>query len=358
MRDLRWPTEVRGKGNKAATAASWLNRLLAACKMGTITGITVVGGTGKLEATTEGTNLVIDPKGTPGESPAPMHPFKIYQPTNVSDFTTGFTFLGTDGTATVCNIDATKPTDFTTVPPTVNPSESWRFWAVRTGKCSVRPIYSMPSSYYGLVNYSEIVDVTENADTWVGNYISSYDDPLTTTAFPPLISSAPLSNPSVWGGLALWIQITPDTSDVDYLTVAIAGAKIQSGENPGSSTPVFPAGPNVIPIGIVWTPGSTDGNASFVEQFLFDHATNRFPPGNGNFGSGGVMNFRGTYETFDASTAPDDLADQVFYPGDVVVVTNSDPDNPSITRELWQFNYTTPYTWSIPGPSSDWAQIL
>jgi hypothetical protein len=43
--DSIWPTEVGGGSN----AASWLNRLLRACKRATITDVTVVGGTAKIQ---------------------------------------------------------------------------------------------------------------------------------------------------------------------------------------------------------------------------------------------------------------------------------------------------------------------
>ncbi len=66
MTNLRWPTPVRGKSNKAAGAASWFNRLLEACKMGTITDVKVVGGVGKMVQSPMGTTLIIDPKVTGG----------------------------------------------------------------------------------------------------------------------------------------------------------------------------------------------------------------------------------------------------------------------------------------------------
>ena len=62
MTDLRWPTQVRGNTTKAAGAASWLNRLLDACKMGTIVNVVVTGGSGKMVQRPEGTTIIIDPK--------------------------------------------------------------------------------------------------------------------------------------------------------------------------------------------------------------------------------------------------------------------------------------------------------
>lgn len=287
----------------------------------------------KVEQTTRGVRFhaKIPPVAKAVVPAAKKHPFEIYQPTNYADFATGITFLDSTGTPTVCNIDATKPTDFTAVPPTVNPSESWRFLAVRTGQCEVRPNYSIPVYYDGLANYSDVQDVMTNADDFVGDFIDGYDDPLTTTRNPPLISPvSPSTYPDDFTGLVLWIKITPDTSDSDYPTVAIAGA-------PAIVPNIFPkTGPNIIPIGVAWSPGSFTASEGFIQQFIFDHARNRFPPGNGNFGNatlggsgaGGVVNFRGRCVwAFPGDNDPEDLLSQVFYPGDWILEDN----DPSIT---------------------------
>ena len=283
------------------------------------------------------------------KAPAPMHPFKIYQPTNYASFAAGIAFLDpSSGVGSVCNIDATKPTDFTAIPPTVNPTtDAWRFWAVRTGDVEVRPLYSS-QDYYGVdgTNWGVKLTVENNADGVFIDYAEGYDAPTTDTNNPPLIiPDAPGGNFLI--GMALWIQITPDASGADYPSAAIAGCACFEGFSPQWS--LYPGfgngmqGPNMVPIGIVYANGLSDTNPPWylgvpvVKQELFDHAINRYSPGTGNFMvginytttprtnymAGGAMNFRGV-ATWDKVSAydcsPTDLEDQVFYPGDVINV--------------------------------------
>ena len=359
MTDLRWPTQVRGKSSKAARAASWLNRLLDACEMGTIVDVKVIGGSGKMVQRPEGTTLIIDPKVSAAES-TPMHPFKIYQPTNFASFATGITFLDpTSGVGTVCNIDATVPTNFASVPPTVNPlTDDWRFWAVRSGYVEIRPVYSIP---YGDASPDGIV-IGYNQQVFTGSDgISAevtnqpFDDPTTETLFPPLILNGDLSVESSASYL-FWIKIIPDTNGSEYTNVKIAISKIGvGGFYTASQTPTM------IPIGsLVLTFNENFGVVKLpyiVAQQLFDNVQFRFPVGNGNFGGGGVMNFRGIWDSVNDTTAPADLKDQVFYPGDLITIIGS----PAGGNSIYQLMDNYPVMWDIPGgpPSSGaWEMIL
>ena len=292
------------------------------------------------------------------------HPFKIYQPTNYAQFATGITFLGTDGTPTTCNIDATKPTDFTATPPTVNPTtDAWRFWAVRSGLITLRPIYSIIRVFTpdnSDLGYNYIVD--ENSDGISSFYsFNEFDNPTTSTSNPPLIMSG---NPDPYsGGIAFefWIKITPDTNGAEVPSAAIA-ARTTNDSEPTKDGILPASSPNMIPIGSVFQ--SFDLSSfipsmypEVVSQTLFDNVLNRFPPGNGNFGSGGVMNFRGVYQKSSATFTPDDLDQQVFYPGDCVFVTNA--GGVDRARSLYQYTAVNADFWDgDPFFSGNWKFIF
>jgi hypothetical protein len=106
-----------------------------------------------------------------------------------------------------------------------------------------------------------------------------------------------------------------------------------------------------------------------VQQNVFDHILNRFPPGNGNFGyvygggfnpntlntfSVGAMNFRGVISTHAVGLNPIDLGTQIFYPGDCVTYVSG-----SNAGTIYQYINTYPYVFpETPGASNGWNQIL
>ena len=305
----------------------------------------------------------------------PMHPFKIYQPTNYASFATGITFLDpSSGVGTVCNIDATKPTDFTSNPPTVNPSESWRFWSVRTGLVAVRPIYSLPEATdpdgYGLGMQIPAFNNSDGVAPFASNSGYQFDDPTTNTINPPLIISGPIGT-----GMFVWAAVTMDSSASDFPDISISAA-------PYSGVFYYSPVPrqDKVPVGWVIPSFNIDemGNSGapyWVNQILFDNAWNLFPPGNGNFGSGGVMNFRGKI-LLSPSTGeyddliPTDLGYQVMYPGDIVTQygTRGFDILPNITVKMFQYCGTEPSFIPYLVPSggsvfsglehnSDWKEI-
>ena len=268
----------------------------------------------------------------------PFYPFKIYQPNNFSSFATGITFLGQDGTPTVCKIDATQPTNFGSNPPTVNPTtDAWRFWSVRCGQVECRPIYTNIGLYQ--VTNSQDNAIIGTPNNWgykynvfrgtdgVSPYYTSpglgdskvygFDDPTSESFNAPLIIAG---NPDGTGDIvfSIWINIAPDTSGALLPLITIQAA---TGPYPDSN-------PQIIPVGVVAASpltNTTFGPPYVVIQELFDHVGNLFPPGDGNFefGASSVMNFRGQMDGDLSFAVPDDLLSQVFYPGDVVEVEYS-----------------------------------
>ena len=302
-------------------------------------------------------------------TPAPakqtvMHPFKIYQPTNYASFKTGIVFLGNDGTPTVCNIDATKPTDFGATPPTVNPSESWRFWAVRAGIVDIRPIYSLPVSSTPWVDWSMGAGfgVYENTDGIIAGSNITFDDPTTETIYPPLIIKSDFGKINQF-----WLKIVMDTDALDFPVVSVG---ITEYEGLMGDYDFTIATRKMIPIGQLWpTYDFSNGQVVlpyYVVQEIFDNVTGRFPPGNGNFASGGVMNFRGTYDFNTDECVPDDLTDQVFYPGDCVTIYNGVEPSGTKSCQIFQFNSApefpageSPGFWSgNPNRYGGWVQIF
>ncbi|MDE2097611.1 MAG: hypothetical protein KGL39_10220 [Patescibacteria group bacterium] len=308
------------------------------------------------------------------------HPFKIYQPTNVGSFTQGVTFLGGDGTPTLCNIDATKPTNFSSVPPTVNPTtDAWRFWTVRCGQVEVRFNYTLMQvkNYFGSAPFYDLIEADGN---WTAKYNVqvytdgnapcynqiNFDDPTTIIrvgfdAPMPLIISqiADGTHPVIFG---IWINISPDTSSASLPTALICGNAIVATSTNQNPFPLY--GPNVVPVGIIryYSAGNFgDGTSlNYVEQRLFDHVQGRFPSGSGNSKiiggpiTSNVFNFRGQYNyNVPASTLPSDLTSQIFYPGDVVMVYNS-----SGLNGLYMNQNKIPYAWGGGGGFlSNWNRI-
>ena len=304
----------------------------------------------KVEQTTRGVRWHAKiPPPVQGEAPVvKKHPFKVYQPTNFASFTTGFVFRDpTSGVATVCNIDATKPTNLDATPPTVNPgTDAWRFWAVRSGYCEYRPVYSLAialrdySNNYGLILP---VDLTDRVEwTYKGQ---DFSDSTTNTNTPPIVMYGPPPGPHMFTGMVLWIKITSETDNDSGYTVAIAGALMSEAHGSPQFISGFPQiGPNAILLAEIypgrWWSNDSDPNYYFttdfvVNQILDDHVLNRYPPGNGNYLSGlnpyttahekyvvgGIMNMRGVMDFTMHTNDPADLDAQVFYPGDVVSVT-------------------------------------
>jgi hypothetical protein len=257
-----------------------------------------------------------------------FYPFKIYTPTNLSSFlfsTSGQTvpMVTTTGGALVpCQL-INGATNLAANPPQLNIAETWRFWAVRWGWVETRPIYSTTNlagnmTYLVVPQYVDFYEANEPANNPV-TPDSSNTNPSGIIALG--VNPEPTSN-SV--SASLWIQVIPDTSSAALPTAQIQGVCYYSSSPPYDVTipaPFNPTTNNQIPIGYLF------GNAPAVQAYslIFDHARNRFPCGNGNFGGNGngtVMNFRGTISyNSTANTAvvsPSDLLSQVMYPGDVI----------------------------------------
>jgi hypothetical protein len=294
------------------------------------------------------------------------HPFKIYQPTNYSTFTTG-RILSETGAVTVCNINASVPTNLAAIPPTVNPAtDSWRFWSVRSGLVEKRLDYSY-SPLNTMSNWALLID-TENTDGVTLNPIgpfngNDFDASTTETLAPPIILNGSI-NSQGFAAYSFFIIITPDGNPNDIPTpseIPIAKIAMQTGLVKDVEGAIQPFGStvnsaNIIPVGVI-APTATNvitGPFSLplvANQLIFDHARNRYPGGNGNFGTCGIMNFRGTW---DASTTyvPADLDEQIFYPGDVVSVFDQ-AQGPGSNQTMFQFIGVKPLPWPSGGPNND-----
>ena len=297
----------------------------------------------------------------------PFYPFKIYKPSNVSSFSTGITFLDpTSGVGTVCNIDSTKPTDFAAIPPTVNPTtDAWRLWSVRSGQVELRPLYTQLDADQASNNWCMKYTVNTNTDgvNPTTPYIGDNDFSALTnkTAFPPLII------PNAVGvgastSFYIWISIVQDVDDTSLPYAMISATRDDSMIDTG--WPVQNA--SAIPVGVVSNVfGGADGFGNYplnftVEQMIFDHQTNLFPKGNGNFGIGGTMNFRGGYNAVRGTYSPADILSQFAYPGDVIGYTASALYN--VHNALYYAINTTPFPISdfypFGGNHNAWQAIM
>jgi len=266
------------------------------------------------------------------------HPFKIYQPSNVSQFASGVTFLnGTTATRVTCAISSlvpTTPQPWNAIDPiTVNPiTDGWRFWVVRTGLLDYRPIYSLSNppdfsndNYHGIFPSENFVwKFPVGTDGVMPVTGHDFDDP-TTAAWPDsrttiliIPGTISVTNATFF---SLWISITPETI-LAAPAFSVVGALFNVNNPSESSLFGFPS-PLKIPIGQINF--TLSESSILVSQYLFDHVRGRYPAPLGNylngtsqFNSGSVFNFRGVCDADNAIYTPADLDKQVFYPGDVV----------------------------------------
>ena len=298
-----------------------------------------------------------------------MFPFRIYKPDPLPP--DGFAYVVTfdeDGNAIPAKIDSTNPTDFTASPPTINPTtDAWRFWRVRGGEVEVRPYYSLiiPQYYWGGMENGALrtcyPDYTDSAFPFTGGYPYLQYDDLTDgggyVLIIPNITGTYNSNDDVdyVGNIlfSIWIEIIPDASEYESVSVSIKGKRFSIPANMGDIvganqfTP-FPANsPFVIPIGIVGSKGasyigSTDPYNLLVEQIVSANIINRWSPGMfggdiDSYGSiPGALCYRGDWNIDDS------IQDMVFYPGDVVRICNTITGTDTISYHALQFT-GTPY---------------
>lgn len=296
------------------------------------------------------------PQIQPPSPVTPFFPFKIYIPTNVSNFigkTAPMAVAFATGAKLVnCLItNAQTPTNLTANPPTVSVADTWRFIAIRGGYVEYRPIYLQVDT---LDNLAMQVDVANTDGLWTPYFdaVHLVDESSTETLNPPIVIGVDQnSNDQV--SAIFWIEITADTN-VTIPKAIVCGYAISAEAVNGL---IFdPLNQNSIPIGFVTTstnPGAGTVGTLFPQQYIFDHARNRYPSGNGNFGGGtnGTMeNFRGTLMSNGSGNPagvvqnPTDLVNQLFYPGDMVVLLNygSIDGTPAQVWSKWMFIGPTP----------------
>ena len=358
---ISWPAPPGG----LSTEASWFRKLLMACRQ-----TEILPGVGyRVKETSNGRILDILKQPVPSFTQVPgMHPFRIYKPNPLppDGFNYAYTF-DEDGTAIHAKIDLTNPTDFTSSPPTINPTtDAWRFWQVRSGEVEVRPYYSIIGlDYYwgGLTNgalRTIIPSLTDGAFPFSDGYpYLQYDDPATASELvliiPNITGTYDTNDVVDYVGnilFSIWIEIIPDTSEYEFPNVILKGIRFSIPANMGDLvgadqfTPFPASSPFVIPIGIIGSKGagylgSTDPYNLLVEQIVSANIVNRWPPGMfggdvDSYGSiPGQLCYRGDWNI-------DDIQDQVFYPGDVVRVCNTITGTDTISYHALQFT-GTPY---------------
>ncbi len=305
------------------------------------------------------------------------HPFKIYQPSNTSSLTQGVTFLGEDGTPTVCMITS-APTDFTATPPHVNSGETWRFWTVRSGMIDYRPIYNFEGSFPP--TNSQVTWVYGyDAQNWVWKWhmtgrdannqfdytdgVVPFDDPSLKMNETQSVLIVPDGDSGDTFQFSIWINFIQETT-TDFWSFTIRATRHDDSIDNSSGYPDSTFG--IIPVGVIQFLGGSTSNTQ-IYQYLFDHVNNRYPAqSQGNFSgqiskpSGSVMNYRGKWDKSNNRFEPLDLTSQVFYSGDCVKIYNSDPE--ANVDGLYQFTgrvpHLTPNVWEDPSSSSSWQLIV
>lgn len=319
------------------------------------------------------------PPSTPTE-PETFFPFKVYQPTGLSVWLgkTCPLIVGTsdNGVFRQCVVvAAATPTDLSANPAKVSLADTWRFIAVRSGLIEYRPIYNqgvggifdsipLDPNNWGVKGpygsewpnpdvtdggvYSSTVIYTDGVADWLIADGGGFASEQTTTVSPPLVIGIDTIPQDTGLTVSLWVDITADTL-LEQAVFTLKGTVQHLGAPPVFFDPsyIFQPGPLTIPIAewVDYPMNRADGFLPTPLQFVFDHVNNRYPGGDGNFslfGQGTVFNFRGTIGTTgsEIDQDPDDLENQLFYPGDVVTVYGYGSIDSNICPCVGQFMFT------------------
>ena len=314
-----------------------------------------------------GFHLIIPPAKYPPQitqpSSASFYPFKIYQPTNVSQFIGQTVPLVvayvTGGAFQTCKIvNAQTPTNLALNPPQISVADTWRFWAVRSGIVEVRMNYGVSIPDGGPQNgtfenfaFPVVPPQCDNVlelitGQWSFWYTPFASDSTSTTAENIIVLGG---NLSAEGFLTapLWIETTQDSASTVFPTANIRGfVNANSADNTEQIFTEYTR--EQFSLGaIAIQPSGAGGNVAV--NFIFDNVRARYPVGNGNWPSGGgngtVTNIRGnsSYDTQsgDGETGPADLATQLFYPGDLVADYN-------VTGDAVNWNTIWVFTGPLP----------
>jgi len=292
---------------------------------------------------------VLTPPQTQVQVEPQLSPFAIYKINPPPDGNPYAITFDESGNQISITIDSTVPTDFTAMPPTVNPrTDAWRFYQVRSGYVEVRPYFSIPDDF--LLNYTNsyallypVFDYTDAVTPYGllagGTYGRQWDAPYKTTIgnnvpVPIVIPSNPSGDLDFDGNIlfSLWLTIIPDADSFSLVNITLNGWRWAADVGGGYNLSPFPyPSPNIIQLGII---KSSQANTStppatpydlVVDQMQSGHVVNRYSPGMLGFsissannppGYGdvipGALVYRGNWQD-DAS-----INDSVFYPGDFV----------------------------------------
>lgn len=322
---IPWPKPVTGTSPQAI----WLNQLLARARASEVTDVDGFN----IEQTTAGRKLKkkYRPLLQPGQPTNVFYPFKIYQPSNLSDFV-GKTApmiaaFATGAPLQTCTIVASGIPTNLGANPQISIDDAWRFWSVRSGYIEYRPSYA---AFYALLDNFATAMPVAYTDTPLGAYPADeysfyfeavgFDFTSTQTVNPPLVIGVDKNNEGEVS-FGLWVSITEDTATTQA-SAQLCGYALSNELINGFQFDTLNR--NMVPVGAVQVGGLSTGQV--VIQFAYDHLRNRYPGGNGSWpsdvGNGTILNIRGSTQSNTtagtSSALPADLGKQLFYPGDAM----------------------------------------
>lgn len=268
-----------------------------------------------------------------------FHPFKIYNWPNGADTWRSFAVRGGYVGLRRFHNTAYDPGELTAF--TVPHGRNWEeVFYVNNGTDFVAPYLGEGDFEQGVVDagYTKTtVTVTGSAaGTGVGQTIFVIDD-----------NPANFSEDGTGALMAgFWIQVTNDATETKF---EVKCRLFVFGSHSGGISPLpWPDNdPDIIPVGIVGTRSSV-GSADFevgrftVNQYLFEHATGRYP-----FANGGI--YRGDLD------ADPTLTGQIYYPGDTLTVASVPAWSTAGYTALIRYNDDTAP--SVPVDYSDFTLI-
>lgn len=326
-----------------------------------------------------------------------FYPFKLYQP-DPSNYPANINTIGTtfdqNGNASMVYINPSIPTNLMSVPPTINPNtDSWRLWLIRDGIVEIRPYYSViidlqnggyESDGPAINNFAFQQDVYFGTDLFANQYDAQSAAGGVTNGFFETTGESEFGFPdaNIYGGTLViggpfmdtgepseapsvffWIEITPDTNDIQVPLARIKLRRYGGGAGGAYDNLPMPAySPFIIPVGFVTFYG--DETSFNIDQRIFNHAIFRWqtavlptqytglgaqviaPPSQANLYTTtmiGANQYRGNWQTDSAV-----IADQVFYPGDYVIYNST-----TMGATLQQINYVCSQVRFTTDPSND-----
>ena len=287
---------------------------------------------------------------TPATTFTDYYPFKIYLPPG-PQYINSTPQLGTIFNSPAFKRPSTLIRQCRQISPahrqrSIHSTDGWRFIAVRSGYVYYRNYFSSTISGGGAsiasYNYADATIVEQGTD-WIqpgtGSGLYQFDTQTSVSlannnfAFPSL-SGAPV----IMDGVVdlngqflylLYLEIIPDggtgIGGVGGFLASVKGRRISTASGAGYANPIMPGfSPYIIPIGVVSVLGG--GSVIDIDQIQYGHVALQY--GGGMFDANnpntpvstdficGPMLYRGIW-------TGGSISSQIFYPGDVVQVTEN-----------------------------------